>query len=176
MKLSSHFFDPELEQLYIQQLADSPIAWSDNSLELRDLFYQLNQTDPMPHIMGSAYGFIKHKLKQVDLVYASEITQDYSVNKLTSLQVSALPPLPRQLQTQENLSLWLRQTAVVLLTQPCWLEHICSSASSQSIISMQLMSLYMQLTGKNQQGIDIQQSYQGMFLSTGNKLPKLHQT
>lgn len=174
MKLPSHFFDPELEQLYIQQLADSPIAWSDNSLELRDLFYQLNQPDPMPHIIARAYGFIKHKLKQVDLVYASEITQDYSVNKLTSLQVSDLPPLPRQLQTQENLSLWLRQTAAVLLTQPCWLEHICSSASSQSIISMQLMSLYMQLTGKNQQGIDIQQSYQGMFLSTGNKLPKLH--
>lgn len=174
MKESAHFFDPALEQLYTQQLANNAISWDHNCTELRQLFYQLNQSGQAHNTLPRAYTFIQHQLKQVEQNDVSKMSQGYSVDKLSSLQVANIAPLPKQLWTQDNLHNWVKQTATVLLTQPYWLQSISPAASSQTLISGQLMSLYLQLTGKNQSGIDLRQSYQALLLATGTKTPSLH--
>ncbi len=174
MNKPTHFFDPALEQLYTQQLMDCSIAWENNTAELRHLFYQLNQSEPAHNIMPRAYAFIKHKLKQAEQSYATEIIQDYTVDKPAILQASKIPPLAKQLGTEENLYSWIEQTTAVLLTQPNWLQNTSPAAASQTVISVQLMSLYLQLTQKGQTGVNLQQSYHALLLATGIKIPNLY--
>ena len=174
MNTLAHFFDPTLERLYTQQLTDGPIIWKNNSVELRHLFYQLNQAEPQHIIMPKAYNFIQHKLKQVEQNYAAAIIPGYSVDKLTSLQVAKISPLAERLCTQDSVSTWVKQTTAILLTQPCWLQNISPSAASQTLTSIQLMELYLRLTQQDQNGIELAQSYQSMLLATGTKIPSLH--
>lgn len=174
MKQPTHFFDPALEALYTRQLPDSSLSWSDNEANLQYLFYQLNQSGQKHVVMPRAYSFIQQQLNQVQQALAVPLIQNYTVSNLAFLQAEILTPITRQLDTESNLSLWIRQTSSILLTQPCWLQNICSSASSQTQTALQCISLYLQLTGKDQHSIDLQQSYLGLLQASGHEIPKLH--
>ncbi|NOR80958.1 MAG: hypothetical protein GQ529_09035, partial [Methyloprofundus sp.] len=174
MTLSTHFFDPALERLYTQQLSGGPIAWANNTAELRQLFYQLNQSGQDHAIMPRAYDFIQCQLKQTEKITAANFIQDYTVDQLASLQVAPIPPLAQQHWNQDNLHSWIKQTTAVLLNQPCWLQNISPAAASQTLISRQLISLYIQLTRKAQLGVTLPQAYQAMLLTTGITIPSLH--
>lgn len=174
MTLSTHFFDPALERLYTEQLTDNSITWGSHTSELRHLFYQLNQSGQAHNIMPRAYGFIQHQLKQTEQTYATNIIQDYTVDQLASLQVVPIPPLTQQHWTQDNVHSWVKHTTAVLLTQACWLQHISPAAASQTLISGQLISLYLQLTRNTQQGVNLTQAYQAMLLATGGSIPNLY--
>ncbi|NOQ14767.1 MAG: hypothetical protein GQ583_09885 [Methyloprofundus sp.] len=169
MNRSAHFFDPALERLYTEQLTNSS-----NTAELRHLFYQLNQSGQTHNIMPRAYGFIQHQLKQTEKIYAAEIIQDYTLDQPALLQVAPISPLAQQHWTQDNVHSWVKQTTAVLLTQACWLQNISPAAASQTLISRQLISLYLQLTRKTQQGVSLPQAYQAMLLTQGIKIPSLH--
>ncbi|RLA25221.1 MAG: hypothetical protein DRQ62_03200 [Gammaproteobacteria bacterium] len=174
MNNSTHFFDPELEGLYTLKLTANARTWTDNSAELWQLFDQLNQAGQKHQVMSRAYAFIKHELRQVEQNHAAKIKTDYSSDKLASLQVLDPPLLAKQYWTKENLSLCIKQTAAVYLTQPCWLQNISTSASSQTKTSLQLMSLYLHLTGKDQHNMVLQDTYHALLLATGSKIPSLH--
>ncbi len=174
MKTSIHFFDPAFEQLYTGRLFNCDIAWADNSAEIRQLFYQLNQPGKQQITQGKAYNFIQFHLKQVTQEFTTLITPDYSPNRLSSLQVATIPPVANRLCTEENVNRCVKQTAAVMLTQPCWLQNISPAISSQTLQSVQLISLYLQFTQKNQNGVDLQQSYQALLLASGIKIPNLH--
>lgn len=174
MKSPTHFFDPVQERFYSQKLSGSPLAQENNSAELRQLFYRLNQPRAAYQVMPQAYDFIKQQLAQAQQNNKTEIIQDYSVDKLSSLQAATVTPLARSLWTQDNLHAWLKQTTAIMLTQPRWLQTISPAAASQTLPSMQLMSLYLQLTRKDPQGADLQQSYQAMLLAAGVEIPRLH--
>ena len=174
MNKTVHFFDPALESLYTRQLTDSSTTRAITIAELRHLFYLLNQTGQQHTVMPKAYAFIQQQLKQAEQHYAAEIIQDYSVDKLYSLQVAKIPPLAKKLCTQGNLYSWVTQTTAILLTQPFWLQNISPASASQTLGSVQLISLYLRLTRKNQHGIDLPQAYHAMLLATGIKIPSLH--
>ena len=167
-----HFFDPVLEGLFTQRLTEhGAIAWENNTTVL---FYQLNQPGQEHILIPQAYGFIRHQLQQVQQTHAADIIQHYNADALSSLQATKIKPLAKQFCTQENLHQWLEQTAAILLTQPHWLQHISPAASSQTISSVQLTALYLQITQKDQQGIKLQHSYRAMLLATGIRIPSLH--
>lgn len=172
MKKNTHFFDPALEKLFTGQLTESSIAWHNDSTELRHLFYQLNQSGQEHNILPDAYAFIQHQLQQVESGHT--IIPDYSSDKLTALQVTTIPPLAKQFCTQNNIHSCMQQTTAIFLTQPYWLQNTSLAAASQTAISRQLISLFLQLTDKRQQGVALPQAYQAMLLTAGIKIPSLH--
>lgn len=174
MNNAMHFFAPELEQLYTQQLTPSSISLNTEHIDVPNLFYQLNQAGNNYAVMPEAYHFIKQAIMQAQPLYASAKWSAYSADQLATVQAIKIPPLAQQFNTQDNLTTWIRQTTPVLLTQPCWLQNISPSAASQSITSIQLMSLYLQLSGENQRGVSAPQSYRAMLLNRGITIPCLH--
>ncbi|MCK5189300.1 MAG: hypothetical protein KAR12_04530, partial [Methylococcales bacterium] len=61
-----------------------------------------------------------------------------------------------------------------MLTQPCWLQNISRTAFSQTETSIQLISLYIQLTRTDQQHDCLLESYRSLLLANSLKTPSLH--
>ncbi len=174
MNSSAHFFDPELAQLYTRTLPKSSIAWADDTTALRHLFYQLNQSEYDQTIMPRAYDFIQYKLKQVQQRHATEINQDYTADNLCALQTGDIAALPLYYATRPNVTLWVKQTRAILLTQPHWLQTISTSISSQSTPALELIALFLHLRQQDSNGIDLTSSYQAMLLTMGIQMPNIH--
>ena len=161
-------FDPELSSSFNQQFQ------GDFTLDRRQLFYQLNQSSNEPPIIPVAYRFITHALKDAEQCYSSLIIQDYHVEKLASLQTLNIHALPEPYLTQKNQRECIKQTAAIYLTQPCWLENTFQISCCQTKTAMQLMSIYSQLTQKQQGHFNVTERYQSLLLSEQIKIPVLH--
>ena len=165
-----HPFDPALTELFSQSVTDRPVS-KENS---RHLFYQLNQAEQYPDILPCAHDFISQKLKAVETTYSSSFISNYSEEKLASLQSTDIAPITDHILTQDNLKFCINQSAAILLTQPCWLQNISRTAFSQTETSIQLISLYLQLTSATQQDNVLLDSYRSLLLANGIKIPALH--
>ncbi len=169
-----HPFDPALIKLFSQSVTNKPIAKENNPINSRHLFYQLNQAEQYPDILPCAHAFISKKLKIVKTSYSSSFIANYSEEKLVSLQTPSIAPVENQLQTQDNLKFCINQTAAILLTQPYWLQNISRTAFSHTEASIQLISLYLQLTRTEQQHDVLLEFYRSLLLANGIKIPILH--
>ena len=171
MNKYKHAFDPALAELYTQSFEGESEEWKNNAIDVRQLFYQLNQSGNNQDVMHSAYAFIVQRIKALGPVYSSiELNDD----PLGSLKAPAIPPLSEELQTQDNLYTCINQTAALQLTQVCWLQNISLACYSQSDIAVQLMSLNLQLAGAGREGASVQQLYRALILTSGHKIPVLH--
>lgn len=173
MNKLDHPFDPALTAFFPQTVADRLID-KENSINSRHLFYQLNQAEQYPNIIPCAHAFISQKLKAVESTYSSSFISNYSEENLASLQSSGIAPLADQLLTQDNLKFCINQSAAILLTQPCWLQNISQTAFSQTETSIQLISVYLQLTRAEQQHEVLLELYRSLLLANGIKIPTLH--
>ena len=165
-----HPLDPALTELFSPSVTDRPVS-KENS---RHLFYQLNQAEQYPDILPCAYDFISQKLKAIESIYSSSLISNYCEEKLASLQSPDITPITNHLLTQDNLKFCINQSAAILLTQPCWLQNISRTAFSQTETSIQLISLYLQLTRTEQQNDSLLELYRSLLLANGIKLPTLH--
>ena len=169
-----HAFDPSLSLLYTRQLTDRDGSGVNSDSACRQLFYQLNQHEKSKDIMSRTYEFITENLKQSEQEYSSLIIQDYSMEKLSSLKASKIESLPEHLLTQDNLNDCVNQTAAIQLTQPCWLQNIPHTNSSQTKTAIEIMSLYLQITLSKKGCSDLLKFYRSLLLTTGNDVPVLH--
>jgi len=168
-----HPFDPALTALFSQTIAGRLIA-KENPINSRHLFYQLNLAEQYPDILPCAHDFTSQKLNAVETIYSSLLISNYSEENLVSLQSSGIAPLADQLLTQDNLTICINQSATILLAQPCWLQNISPAAFSQTETSIQLISLYLQLTQAGQQHDSLLDLYRSLLLANGIKIPTLH--
>jgi len=165
-----HPFDPALTELFSPSVTGRP----DSKKNSRHLFYQLNQAEQYPGILPCAYDFVSQKLVAVGTIYSSSLIANYSEKKLASLQPPDIAPLADQLMTQDNLKFCINQSAAILLTQPHWLQNISRTAFSQTEISIQLISFYLQLTRAEQQHDSLLELYRSLLLANGIKIPVLY--
>ena len=173
MNKPDHPFDPALSTLFSQSIADRLLD-KITPINSRHLFYQLNQAEQYPNIFPCAYDFISQKLKAVETTYSSSLISNYSEEKLASLQSPDISPLADQLLTQDNLKFCVNQSTAILLTQPCWLQNISPAAFSQTETSIQLISIYLQLTRTEQRHDVLLELYRSLLLANGIKSPTLH--
>ncbi len=145
MSSSPHAFDPELSRLFTEQYKDNIDS---TSVDGQWLFYQLNQKASNQFIMPMAYNFVVHALKNAEKIHSSVLIREYSVEALSSLQVSKIDALTKSYMTQENSIEYIRQITALQLTEACWLENTFQISCSQTVIATQLMSIYLQLTQK----------------------------
>ncbi len=139
----------------------------------RELFYQLNQPTPLHALMPRAYAFINQEFNKTEAICFSS-NEQYSQEKLLQLQANRIASLPEYLLNEKNVRECVHQTASILMTQPCWLQHMTQSSTSQNPIAVQLMAIYLQLTGKGQGGTDLLALHRTLMLSIGIKVPKLY--
>ncbi len=169
-----HVFDPALVTLYSCPLKDSRRLQEYKDSEGRYLFYQLNQPEKSPDVISWAYDFINRGLTAAVRANSSLVSQDYSEEKLVSLQAIKIDSLPEQLSTPFNQNACVNQAAAILLTQPGWMQNISQISSSQSVTAVQMMSIYLQLTQTGQGRSELLDSYTSLLLATGDKVPILH--
>lgn len=170
MNKFEHAYDPALGLLYTRQLEGRHSQFQD----ARELFYQLNQSGINQHVMPDAYDFLARHLNQASLAYAPLETDEYSKEVVATLIAPEITSIPEALQTQDNFYLLINQLAAIHLTQPCWLQNIAQISCSQSATTVQLIAVYLQLTGAEQNGVNVQQLYRALLLGSGHKSPILH--
>jgi heme oxygenase-like protein len=173
MNKLEHAFDPALSQLFSLQNMHRVAPGTSNEIG-RQLFYQLQLPGKYANTMPWAYDFILKGLNEAERVYAAFMNSDYSVEKLASLQTAKIAPLPEQFFTQDNLQQCVKQTAPILLTQPCWLQNIAQISCCQADVAVQLMSIYLQLTRVEQGGAGLQDAYHALLMAGEGALPPLH--
>ncbi len=150
MRNLENVFDPSLTILFAKKLKNQLIPHQSNSEEGRYLFFQLNQTRQNPDVFPRAYQFISQGLNQSKKYSSAQNIHTLNLEKLASIKVTKFESIPDQLSSQENIDECLNQTAIILLTQPAWLENILQNFSCQTKIALDLMSLYHQLRQSNQ--------------------------
>jgi len=174
MKNSEHAFDPFLISLYTQKFKDTAVQNENDAINSRHFFYQLNQSGNDQQLMPKAYDFLMQGLRHAEFINSSFFIKDYDVKKLADIKAASTESLPEHLLTSNNELECVKQTSAILLTQPCWLQNISMAASSQTAIAVQMMSIYIQLTGKDQGGSDLQEMHRSLLLATGTGIPSLH--
>jgi len=174
MKNSAHAFDPFLISLYTQKFKDTAVQSENDAINSRHLFYQLNQPGNDQQLMPKAYDFLTQSLRQTKHINSSFFNEDYDVKKLADIKATSIESLPEHLLTSNNELECVKQTAAILLTQPCWLQNIALAACSQTAIAVRMMSIYLQLTGKEQGGSELQETHRSLLLATGTGIPSLH--
>ncbi len=170
MNKPEHAYDPALGLLYTQQIEGMHRQFDD----VRELFYQLNQSGNNQQLMRDAYDFVAQHLNQVGVVDTPLEINQYNEESIVTLTASQITPLPEALQTQDNFYLLINQLAAIHMTQPCWLQNITQISCSQSATTMQLMAVYLKLVGAGQNGANIQQLYRALLLASGHESPILY--
>ncbi len=168
MNKPEHVFSPALET------PSHFVSAANSVIDRRQLFYQLNQPTPLHALMPRAYDLISQEINKAESIYLSSIIQDYNLEKLLQLQADRIAALPEHLLNEKNVRECVTQTAAILMTQPCWLQHITQSSTSQSPIAVQLLAIYLQLTGKGQRGTDLLVLHRALLLATGVEAPELY--
>lgn len=191
----THPFDPLLAQQYSERVKECEQQITDT----RQLFYLLNQPVKVQDVLFSAYQFVDNNIRDARQYYsvnqagsgtsvsrgsgeAKASFPDYeqiaNKGKFDTLKVIPIAPLPEALQTQDNFVNFVNcvnQAAAISLTQPCWLQNISQISSSQVKSAVQMMSVYLQMTGSRGQGsVDLQGAYRSLILATGGKTPCLY--
>mgnify|MGYP000482806433 CR=1 FL=1 len=139
-------FDPDLLSVYNRG------NHSENNLDSRWLFYQLNKIKNKSEVIPVAYQFVVQGLKQAEQQYSQSFIPQYSVESLTALQPLNIGALSEQLLTEKSFRECIWQFSTVQLTQPCWLQ------------------IYLQLTQKG----ELNNLYHSLLLTQGIKSPVLY--
>ncbi len=134
MKNSEHAFDPFLISLYTQKFKDIAVQSKNDAINIRYLFYQLNQSGNNQQLMSKAYDFLIQGLRHAKHIDSSFFIKDFDVKKLAEIKASSIEPLPEHLLTSNNELECVKQTSAILLTQPCWLQNISLAACSKTAI------------------------------------------
>ncbi|MBT5825004.1 MAG: hypothetical protein HOH69_02275 [Gammaproteobacteria bacterium] len=176
MTKPEHAFDPALGLQFARQLEASQSLGNSSAIDIdaRQLFYQLNQSGNNQEVMPAAHHFVTQQLNKASQAYMSLQATNDSQESIAGLQAPAIIPLTEGLQGESDFYQGLNQLAAVHLTQPCWLENISQIGSSQADTTVTVMAVYLQLTGAEQQGANIQQLYRALLLSSGRNTPMLH--
>ncbi|MFW5443833.1 MAG: iron-containing redox enzyme family protein [Methylococcaceae bacterium] len=174
MKNIEHPFDPIIISQYAQKFTNSASQKINNEADTRSLFYQLNQPGNEVELMSMAYDFLQQGLMNTECVYSSFILDDIDVEKLAFFKTISDDSLAKQLLTQDNEHKCVKQSAAILLTQPCWLQNVSQASCSQAETAVQLMSIYLQLRGENQGDANMKQSLASLLLTSSIEIPALH--
>ncbi len=175
MKVSETAFDLSQYEFFFQQNLYGNKQRNFDSIESRQMFYQLNQPQQYNNIMPKAYDLIAFWLRKTEKIYADSINQNYNKVNLTSLKTLEITALPEQYLTQDNLNKCLQQNTPIVLTQPNWLQNTSMIAYSQSKTATQLLAIYLQLTKTNKRNINLVNSYRSLLLAKGLEIPVLYE-
>jgi hypothetical protein len=165
-------FDPSLNALSLKLLDVQKD--SKDKIDCRQLFFKLNQPDSYLDCLPKAYDFISLTIRETEQIYSSCYIKHSSKDKLLLLKALPLSPLSEALFTQANTLECLNQSSGILLTQPCWLQGVFQTFSSQSKVAIELMSIYLKLTGVRKDGSDLLSSCRSLLLASNIKVPELY--
>lgn len=173
MNNSNDVFDPSLTENYFQQLADKAnVKWTEK-IENWQLFYLLNQSTNNPQILPYAFNLIVQNLQKVKKRYSPYFIKDYHRESLGLLKLPIIPPVPQTLVSEQSFDYLLKQSAVIQLSQPCWLKPIPQTFCSQSPLALDIMSLYKRLTRVGQENVKLVDLYSSLLNERGIRKPDL---
>jgi hypothetical protein len=159
MKAFDHPFDPRLQPVF-SELDNASLATLPDS---RDLFFALVHGSENAEMLPAAYGYLKQQCHAVELRCADQFYSAYQQGSVGQLAVITAEAL---LEDVEALSHY----TPVILTELHYLHAVSQAATSQSPLAVEVMAVYLQLTG--------QQSYrplfEGLMQSSGLELPAIH--
>ncbi len=167
-------FSPSLTTSFIRQTFDGSDLSSVKAIDVRHLFYRLNQAERHHQISRLAYNFICYHLNIVSHSYLSLMVDKYEAQKLADLKISSIVALSQQLSTLEHQQECVKQTAAIQLTQPCWLQNISQISCSQNDSAVQIMSIYLNLKGRAENTSNSDELYKSLLLQTGINTPTLY--
>ncbi len=171
-KKQEYAFDPSLNVLSLKFL-DVQKA-SKDKIDSRELFFKLNQSDSYFYCLPNAYDFISFAIRETEQIYSPCYIKHSSKDKLLLLKHLPLSPLSETLLTQASTLECLTQSAGILLTQPCWLQGIFQTFSSQARAAIELMSIYLKLTSDESGESDLLRSCHSLLLASKIKIPVLY--
>ena len=163
-------FDPSLEPVYCEPGASGNGAKPANC---RELFYALIHISEHYQLLPCIHHYLTRHLQHIEQHYPALFTTAYDSADLQKLIDNAAFHHPPETQNPA-LSEFLTHYAPVFFTELSWLAALTQTATSNSPLSAQLMSVYLRLT-KNQQSIAAARSgYYGHLLALGIEMPDLH--
>ena len=164
-------FDPLLSAQYLKLHSNQRYSKDKGTKDCRQLFYQLNQPENYLDCLPSAYNFITLALHETEQIYSSFFIKYSSKDPLNTLPIS---PLSEVLLIRANTLECLNQSSGILLTQPCWLQGVFQTFSSQSKLAIELMSIYLKLTSDGNGKPDLLKSCHSLLLASNIKIPVLY--
>ncbi len=167
-------FDPSLSAQYLKLHSNQRDSKHKDTKDCRQLFYQLNQPEYYLDCLPSAYDFITLALQETEQIYSSLFIEHTTQDKFFLLKNLPISPLPEQQLTQKNENQCLNQSSGILLTQPYWLQGIFLTFSCQSKVALNLMSIYLKLTGVRKGESDLLSSCHSLLLASNIKVPILY--
>ncbi|SJM90485.1 conserved hypothetical protein [Crenothrix polyspora] len=159
MKAPSHPFDPGLQPVF-SGLASISLDKLPNS---RDLFFSLIHSSEHAEILPQAYCYLKQHLRVVEQLYGKQLSSVYQPDCLTQLTVKSTQTT---LRGYEDLSHY----APVILTEFYSLQAVSQAATSLSPLAVDVMAVYLKLTGSE----SYVPLFEGMLQLSGLNLPALH--
>ncbi|MEE9338512.1 MAG: iron-containing redox enzyme family protein [Methylococcaceae bacterium] len=169
-----HAFDPSLNALSLKLLDVQKDSKYKDQIDCRQLFFKLNQPDSYLDCLPKAYDFISLAIRETEQIYSSCYIKHSGKDKLLLLKTLPLSPFSETLLTQANTLECLNQSAGILLTQPCWLQGVFQTFSSQSRVAIELMSIYLKLIRDGSGKPDLLMSCHSLLLASNIKIPILY--
>ncbi|WP_394752144.1 iron-containing redox enzyme family protein [Crenothrix sp.] len=159
MKAHSHPFDPGLQPVF-SGLASTSL---DKLPDSRELFFGLIHSSEHPEILPQAYCYLKQQFWEVEQLYGEQLSRVYQPDCLAQLNVKSTQT---PLKNHEDLSHY----APVILTEFYSLSAVSQAATSLSPLAVDIMAVYLKLTGSD----SYVPLFKGLLQLCGLNLPALH--
>ncbi|NOT12558.1 MAG: iron-containing redox enzyme family protein [Methylococcaceae bacterium] len=164
MNNSNRAFDPLLQPVFSEPISSAELNIQSSC---RHLFYQLMQVQSHPQVLPIAHDYLTQHLSNIRSRYVNTYSSAYSVDTLKGLLNLTDERFPLTVSTPGD---YLQQCAPIFLTEPCWLQGVSQAATCQSPIAVNLLSVYLTLTGDR----SYKSLYQGLLAAEGRDIPALH--
>ncbi len=167
--------DPALDPVLTDRFAGRFKAGGDSSVVSDPaLFYRLNQPEHSIELLSAAFDFIKRELVQAECSETGLMVTDFNRDNLLSLRPLPIKALADSFCTEGHERECVQQSAVVLMTQPAWLQAVMQNSSCQSRCTLQLMLVYLQLRGQGQDLIELSDLHEALLSGCGVRTPQLY--
>lgn len=162
MNKYKHVLDPEVARL------NCKVSDNNQLINSAALFSLLNQSIADKNTIAMADEFIAQKFKLANQDYSSKFSTEYRVENIKALKPLKISALSSNLFLPSNVLACLKQTTPIYLTELDWLKNSFQISSCQTSTSLQLLTIYQQLTPQ------VNKLYESLLISQGVSLPQFH--
>jgi len=160
----SHPFDPFIRPVFSGESCAAAMGCKQDS---RHLFHTLMHIGVHHQTLPLAYQYLKQHFLETNQNYAGQFSKTYKPDKIDgALKVTANPAQLNVTGTND----YVKQCAPIILTEPGWLQAVSQSSTCQTSMAVKLMSVYVQLTGKE----SYHHLFRALLLSAEGDQPALH--
>jgi Iron-containing redox enzyme len=159
MKLPDHPFDPCLQPVFSTSDSASLVTLPDS----RDLFFGLIHSSENVELLPAAYRYLKQQCRAVELHCTEPFFSVYQQDSVEQLTVITAETVVGNIEA-------LSHYTPVILTELHYLHAVSQAATSQSPLAVEVMAVYLQLSGKQ----SYRPLFEGLLHASGLELPAIH--